>query len=250
MIDAMSVDRGSSRQSRRTFGLRRLPVVVLVTVAVTAAVNVIQLAVPGTLENLERTSAGLHGDWWRTGTALLVQDGGVFGTVSNLLFLTLIGAAAEQVMSRRRLVATYIGIGMVGEVFGYLWQPTGGGNSVAICGLSGALAIACFQDDDRLPVWAATVQLVWCGALLGTAWYPLIALGLLAGRYVFPISMSPLVRRLPLTRELVLVGTTVVAVALFALRNIHGGALAAGLLLAAAWLVAVRRRDPVSAGPG
>jgi hypothetical protein len=33
----------------------------------------------------------------------------------------------------------------------YLWQPVGGGNSIAVCGLAGALAIACWNRDPRLP---------------------------------------------------------------------------------------------------
>jgi hypothetical protein len=35
----------------------------------------------------QRTPQELQGDWWRTVTALLVQDGGVVGTLSNLAFL-------------------------------------------------------------------------------------------------------------------------------------------------------------------
>ena len=63
------------------FGLRRFPVVTAVVCAVTGASNVLQSLVPGMLARLERAPAGLHGEWWRTGTALFVQDGGVVAGV-------------------------------------------------------------------------------------------------------------------------------------------------------------------------
>ena len=45
------------------------------------------LVLPGMLGAWQRTPQELQGDWWRTVTALLVQDGGVVGTLSNLAFL-------------------------------------------------------------------------------------------------------------------------------------------------------------------
>ena len=62
--------------------------------------------------------AGLHGDWWRTGTALLVQDGGALGTLVNLGFLLVLGVAAEQVSSRVCWLGCYLGAGLVGELAG------------------------------------------------------------------------------------------------------------------------------------
>jgi len=57
---------------------------------------VLGLLIPGMLAALQRTPQGLHGDWWRTSTALFVQDGGVVGTLSNLAFLLVMGVVAEQ----------------------------------------------------------------------------------------------------------------------------------------------------------
>lgn len=55
---------------------------------VTATTSVLGgLVLPGMLAAWQRTPQGLRGDWWRTVTALLVQDGGVVGTLSNLAFL-------------------------------------------------------------------------------------------------------------------------------------------------------------------
>jgi hypothetical protein len=84
--------------ARQRFGFQRLPVVTAVVVVVTATTSVLGLLIPGMLEALQRTPQGLHDDWWRTFTALFVQDGGVVGTISNLAFLLVMGVLAEQVL--------------------------------------------------------------------------------------------------------------------------------------------------------
>ena len=127
---------------RQRFGFQRLPVVTAVVFVVTATTSILGLVIPGMLEGWQRTPQGLQGDWWRSFTALLVQDGGVAGTISNLAFLLVLGAMAEQVLGPGRWLVCYLGAGLVGELAGYLWQPRGAGNSVAICGLAGALIVA------------------------------------------------------------------------------------------------------------
>jgi membrane associated rhomboid family serine protease len=218
----------------RRIGVRRFPALTLVVFAVTLAVNLAQMVNGRILADLERTPAGLHGDWWRTGTSLLVQDGGVWGTVSNLLFLVLVGVTAEQVASRGRWLLGYLGAALVGELAGYAWQPVGGGNSIAICGLAGLVALALYRGetlyrgDARMPPFGVPVLFLWCGALLATWWYPLIGVGIAAmmlSRAV-PIGADPRYRRLGLGF------VVVVGVLLCAVRNIHGAALLTGLVLA------------------
>lgn len=208
-------------------GLTRPPVLTAAVLAVTATVNVIQFIVPGTLHALQRRPVGLHGQWWRVFTSLLVQDGGVAGTLSNLGFLVAVGVVAEQVVSRPRWLTAYLVGGLVGQAFGYLWQPVGGGNSVAICGLAGTVAIACWQRDPRLPRWAAPVLLLWFGAVLATWFYRLIAVGIVAARLV------PLAGRRGVPVGALTLGAGVaVSVLLCTVQNIHGAALAGGLVLA------------------
>ena len=94
--------------------LRRRPVVTAIVFAVTAATGLAQLVVPGMLAHLERTSAELHGEPWRMATALLVQDSGIVGGLSNLAFLAIVGAEAEhrvaELRERRDLaVARHLG---------------------------------------------------------------------------------------------------------------------------------------------
>ena len=119
-------------------GLQRPPVATAVVFVVTAVTSVLGLVRPEVLAALQRTPEGLDGDWWRSFTALSVQDGGVVGTVSNLAFLLVLGTLAEQVLGSRRWLVCYFGAGLAGELAGYAWQPRGAGDSVAICGLAGA----------------------------------------------------------------------------------------------------------------
>ena len=201
----------------------RFPVLTAAVTTVTAATNLVQFTVPGVLERFERTPAGLHGDWWRTVTALFVQDGGIAGTVSNLLFLVLIGTVAEQTLSRPRWLVQYFAVGLASEFVGYLWQPVGGGNSTAICGLSGAVALALWRRDSRLPAWSAAVTLLWCGALLASAWWPLIFAGIVA--------MAVAQNRAWAVRPAA-VAVPATGILLACLENIHGGALLIAVLVA------------------
>jgi membrane associated rhomboid family serine protease len=222
--------------------LTRRPVLTAVVFGATAIVNAIQLAVPPLLGHLERRPAEAHGQWWRLGTTFFVQDGGVYGTVSNLLFLCILGALAEQVLARPQWLAYYFGVGLVGQAFGYWWQPVGGGNSVAICGLTGAVTIAYFRRDPRLPALSAYAVLVWLGALLASWRFPLLAVGLAGAWYV----QYALPRGRDVSR-FVLAAAIAVGVVLCAVRNIHGAALLGGLV--AAGVVALVSRRPVPADP-
>ncbi|MEV8478042.1 rhomboid family intramembrane serine protease [Streptomyces sp. NPDC051173] len=212
-------------------GLRRFPVVTAVVFVATAAVNLLQFAVHGVLAHLERTPAGLHGDWWRSVTSLFVQDGGVAGTVSNLLFLLLIGTVAEQVLSPSRWLSQYFGVGVVCEFVGYAWQPTGGGNSIAVCGLAGAAGLALWRDDARLPDWAAPVLLLWCGAMVGTLWS-----GAAVPAMVASVAASALIRvgkeRGIAVHRPTALAVPIVGIVLAGAQNIHGAALLLGSALA------------------
>jgi membrane associated rhomboid family serine protease len=224
----------------KSLGLRRFPLVTAAVFGLTAASNLLQFVVPGLLRHLERSPAGLHGDWWRTVTALFAQDGGVAGTLSNLAFLVAVGVLAEQVVSRPRWLLCYFGAGLVGEFAGYGWQPYGAGNSVAICGLAGVVAVALWSGDERLPSFGPAILLFWCGALLASLWYPLVAAGVVAGL----LAKAGSERGVPVARWAAL-AALVTGVAVTVTEDIHGAALLAGLALASLLILTVRR--PVTA---
>jgi membrane associated rhomboid family serine protease len=231
---------------RQRLGLGQLPVVTGVVFAVTAAMNVGQFAAHGLLGALQRTPQGLHGDWWRSVTSLFVQDGGLLGTLSNLAFLLVIGALAEQVLPPWRWLACYFGTGLVAEFVGYGWQPRGAGNSVAICGLAAALVVALVMasrtGDERLPQFAHLGIVYWCAALLAT----LSPAGLIAGVAGAVLVQVVVARGIRPARPVAVDAVAVTAI-LLAFTNIHGAGLAAGFVIAGL-LALVDRRHKVG-GP-
>ena len=213
---------------RRRFGFQRLPIATAVVFVVTATTSILGLVVPGMLKGWQRAPQGLHGDWWRTFTALFVQDDGVAGTISNLAFLLVMGAVAEQVLGAWRWLVCYFGAGLVGELAGYAWQPRGAGNSVAICGLAGALTVA-LVVGARVPRLAPVVLAYWCGALVGSRWGPGLLLVGVAGGVVVQLALG---RVLSVGRP-VAVAAAIVALVLLAAMDLHGAAMVAGIVIAA-----------------
>jgi membrane associated rhomboid family serine protease len=219
-------------------GLGRPPVLAAAITLLTGAVSVCGLVSPAVLVALERTPAAGHGEVWRWLTSLVVQDGGVLGTASNLIFLGILGGAAEQVVGRVAMTVCYLAAGLAGQVAGVLWQPVGAGNSVAVCGLAGVVAWS--LTEGCMPRWAGSALALWIGALLGTWWPPLIAVGVVGAGVDRAVLMSRPAVRVPAA----VVACAVVAVVLIAVGNVHGLALAVGTVVGA---VPTRRR-PTSEG--
>jgi hypothetical protein len=219
-------------------------VATVVVFTVTAVTSVLGLAVPGVLAALERTPQGLHGDWWRSFTALFAQDGGALGTVSNLAFLALLGVLAERLVGPRWWLAAYFGAGLAGELAGYAWQPTGAGNSVAVCGLAGLLVVA-LAAGTRLPRLAPMAVLWWCGALLAGRWGTGPLLAGIAGAVAVQAAPRPWAVT---AGRLAAAAAVLAAVALAAARDLHGAALLAGVAIAAA--TRPRWPPPPAAPPG
>jgi membrane associated rhomboid family serine protease len=218
---------------QRVAGLSRPPLLTATLTALTAAVSVAGLISPGVLDALERTPTALHGEPWRWLTSLVVQDGGVLGTASNLLFLVVLGAAAEQVVGRATMAVCYLGAGLTGQLAGVVWQPVGAGNSVAVCGLAGLVAWS--LRHERTPGWAGSALALWLGALLSTWWPPLFAVGVVGTA----LDRAAARRRPAIRMPVAVVASVVVAAVLIAVGNVHGPALAVGTLAGA---VTVRPR--------
>lgn len=229
--------------------LTRPPVATSLILAATAAMSVAQWLYPGLLARLERTPAELHGQPWRVLTSLFVQDGGLVGTLSNLAFLLVLGVAAEQVLTRHRLLLHYFGAGILSQLVGTAWQPVGGGNSVAVCGLAGALAVALWRGDERLPRFAEAATPLWCAAVLGTLpgeWsLAAVVAGVLGMRYAAR-SRSRGIR----TARAVAAVVVLTAAVLIVFHNIHGAALAVGLALALPGRLPATRHPSIRMGLG
>jgi membrane associated rhomboid family serine protease len=144
----------------------RLPVVTIVIAAITLAVSAWGNLDPEVLDALRRDRDALaDGEWWRLGTPLVVQDGGWAGTIFNIVTLLILGAFVECLFGRRTLLGIYLSAGLVSEGFAYtLLQHQGyAGNSVAVMGLAGLLAVAYLRTH------AAQVRVAGAIALLGGA---------------------------------------------------------------------------------
>ncbi|MEU9047131.1 MULTISPECIES: rhomboid family intramembrane serine protease [unclassified Kitasatospora] len=130
--------------------LARRPWVTAALFAVMAVMAVVQYAVPSVIDDLMRQPDALSdGQWWRAGTALLVQSSGLMQIAINLPALLVIGAVAESVLGWWRTAAVFLVSGVLAHVVSLSgWSPRGGGDSVAVCGLLGALAVTCLLRGD------------------------------------------------------------------------------------------------------
>ncbi|MEO8243935.1 MAG: rhomboid family intramembrane serine protease [bacterium] len=146
------------------YGAHRIPFLTLAVAVLTSAGFVTQLLESGALEALQRNGSAIAaGQWWRLLTALLVQDGGWAGFVSNLAGLVLIGASAEQLISRRAWTALYLVPAFIVELIALRWQPVGGGNSVAWMALAGAMWILALRHKGG----PGLSLLGWAGLAIG-----------------------------------------------------------------------------------
>ena len=143
---------------------RDIPWLTLAVFAVTALVTLAMWPWPGVGTALERSPAMLHGEWWRFGTSWLVLTDGWVQIVGNSVALLIFGTIVERRIGRGWWIAAYIVAGLAGEVAGIFWQPWGGGNSVAICGLIGLFAISQL-DLKRLPLPARFGAAALCALL-------------------------------------------------------------------------------------
>ncbi|MFD4396757.1 rhomboid family intramembrane serine protease [Kitasatospora sp. NPDC058397] len=166
--------------------LARRPRVTLTLFALMAVMAVLQYAVPTLVDDLMRQPGALSdGQWWRAGTALLVQSSGIAQIAMNLPALLVVGAVAESVLGWWRTLAVFLASGVLAHVVSLAgWSPRGGGDSVAVCGLLGALAVTCLLRGSALGL---TFKGTWYLLLIPAAGLFLCALrnnhgaGLVAG---------------------------------------------------------------------
>jgi rhomboid protease GluP len=215
------------------------PLVTASVLVVTSAVSVLGFAYPEILMALEREPGVLgSGEWWRLLTPLLVHDGGWPYLLSNAAALAIVGVPTEWLFGRRRWVVLYLASGITGQLVGYVWQPEGAGNSVAVFGLVGGLLVALLlKHQAQVPMISAVFVPCWIAAVIA---YASGSLG--AGLALVVLAAGPLgffVGRAGLSR-LVAVGIglacVVGAFVLFALHDIHGPPIVAGCVAGAGML--------------
>jgi rhomboid protease GluP len=119
----------------------RIPWLTLGVFGLTAVVTGAMLLRPEVGVALERDPAMLHGEWWRFATTWLVETDGWPQIAINGIGLLVFGVLVELRLGRAWWTVGYVVAGLAGEIAGLVWQPVGGGNSVAICGLIGLFSI-------------------------------------------------------------------------------------------------------------
>jgi membrane associated rhomboid family serine protease len=119
---------------------RRWPVATVSVLAVTAVLTVLQYPFPQVRLALWRDPDAIAaGQWWRLVTALFVQYDAVWQIVVVFACIAAVGVLAERVFGHGWWLLLYLGCGVVGQVFGVLWEPPDAGASVAGAGLLGAV---------------------------------------------------------------------------------------------------------------
>lgn len=208
------------------------PKVTFTLFALTAVPSLIGLAVPAFELALRRDPTRIaNGEWYRLSTSLVTQDGGTLGTVSNLIFLMVLGILAERRLGGGRMLALYLAGAVAGQAAGCLFGTVGAGNSIANLGLAGGL-VAAFARGRAWRVDAAVATLFILlvsvdGLPNDTARSIGFVVAVAAGGLL--IAGRALVSRWVFLAIAVGIGGWLTAVA-----NLHGPALLAGLAVGAA----------------
>lgn len=143
---------------------------VLAIWAVVAVPSILQFAFPALLDALSRRPELItDGQVWRLLTPLVVQDGGVFGTVSNLVYLYVVACAAVPIWGGVR-AAVLLAVGAVGFnlLTTFVFPQFGAGNSAATFVLAATLpaAVAVWRRTWWAVAAALVVAVVGVGLLV------------------------------------------------------------------------------------
>jgi rhomboid protease GluP len=149
-------------------GKRGFPAATITALVVVGVPTLLQLSVvPSLFSSLERDRTAIgDGEVWRLVTSLVVQDGGLAGSVFNLASLAIVGVIAERVWGAKRWAAIALASGVAAQLWGLVVQPVGAGNSVAVFGLAASVAAVAVMSGNRTTRIPATASLLVAAALL------------------------------------------------------------------------------------
>jgi rhomboid protease GluP len=108
----------------------------------------------------------LAGDWWRVLTPLFVQDGGLSGSIFNLVSFVLVGTVAEKIWGSQRWLLIFFAGGILSELIAFAWQPIGAGNSVANFSLAASMAVVCLALPASRVVKVMAILALGAGMIL------------------------------------------------------------------------------------
>lgn len=133
-----------------------------------AVPSLLQVFLPGLLTALQRDMPLVaDGQVWRLVTSLVVQDGGVAGTVFNFFALAVVAVAAQEYWPASRTWATFwLGGVAANLVVGPVLEPVGAGNSMATFVLGCALVTNAFLGRTRRHAVPTALVAVACVAVV------------------------------------------------------------------------------------
>ncbi|MDQ2903746.1 MAG: rhomboid family intramembrane serine protease [Chloroflexota bacterium] len=220
--------------------LRPLPFLALLAIVVPAFFLIWMHFTPAVLNVLQRDPKALaQGQWWRIFSPLLVDSDGWLQFVTVSIGFLCIGIPAQHWLGWGRWLLLFFAGATAGEIMGYLWQPYGGGTSVALFGLIGGMVIFMLRRKQPIlfltSIFALYEVVAIVGSDMGSIW---LSVGLCV---VYAVLIRVCLTKEGGLRVLVwLVNGTCLLVAgiLLLLHDIHGAALLAGMGVGAvlAWL--------------
>jgi Rhomboid family len=149
--------------------LRHPPVAAVALWLTVAIPSLLQFSFPGLLHALERDPDQIrqHGQWWRLVTSAVVQDGGIAGTVFNLVILAIAGVVAIRAWgSLRGLIIFAVGVVGFDLATTFAWPSVGAGNSAATFTLAASVTgLAVVKVRERVVVVLGAVTAA-CGTFL------------------------------------------------------------------------------------
>lgn len=144
-----------------------VPYTTLFITLIIAVPSTLQFFFPSILQLFERNYVKfIEGEWWRLLTSLFVQDGGIGGTIFNLVSLLMIGTVTEKLWGSQRWIIIFFVGGFLSQFVGFLWQPLGAGNSVANFSLAGSIAVISFSLSGSQAVRIAAILTLGAGGFL------------------------------------------------------------------------------------
>jgi rhomboid protease GluP len=206
-----------------------------VVAVVTIAVSIVGFVAPALRAVLERRPGALgRGEEWRLVTSLLVHPN-VVALVANVVLLLVVGIALERRVPPSEWLTLYLGAGVLAQLPGLAWDPHDSGNSVAIFGLVGGLAVLAIRKR-QVPLWSIGYAAFALVALLAmdAGGIPGLLLWLVAA-----VTAGMLIRwwRAQPLAAVRAVAAVIVAegIVLCLLTDVHGPAVLVGVVIAALW---------------
>ena len=229
--------------------LKPLPAFSLVAILLPALILILMYLSPSILSVLQRDRVALAaGQWWRILSPLLVDSDGWFHWVYVSIGFICVGVTAEHFLGRWRWLLLFFSGALAGELAGYVWQPYGGGTSIALFGVMGGLIVLLLKRGSALSpitaLYAGTVVVVLVVEAAASALHLEALMGIILALvlcWLVGMMLTQLIKRdaPPRTLFLFLLGIDLVgALILTLLHDNHGPSLFAGMAVGVllAWL--------------